>query len=61
MRIFSSIRSALFVFVVLAMSASAFAQIGISISLAPPELPTYEQPLCPGDGYLWTPWILGLR
>jgi len=55
MRIFSSIRSALFAFVVLAMSASAFAQIGISISLAPPELPTYEQPLCPGDGYLWTP------
>jgi hypothetical protein len=55
MRIFSSIRSALFAFVVLAMSASAFPQIGISISLAPPELLTYEQPLCPGDGYLWTP------
>jgi hypothetical protein len=55
MRISSSIRSALFAFVVLAISASAFAQIGISISLAPPELPTYEQPLCPGDGYLWTP------
>jgi hypothetical protein len=55
MHIFSSIRSALFALVVLAMSASAFAQIGISISLAPPELPTFEQPLCPGDGYLWTP------
>jgi hypothetical protein len=61
MRIVSSIRSALFAFVVLAMSASAYAQIGISISLAPPELPTYEQPLCPGDGYLWTPgyWAYG--
>ena len=55
MRIVSSIRSALFALVVLAMSASAFAQIGISISFAPPELPVYEQPLCPGDGYLWTP------
>ena len=55
MRIFSSIRSSLFAFVVLAMSASAFAQIGISISVAPPELLTYEQPVCPGDGYLWTP------
>jgi hypothetical protein len=55
MRIISSIRSALFALVVLAMSASAFAQIGISISFAPPELPVYEQPLCPGDGYLWTP------
>src|ERR1017187_5997813 len=21
----------------------------------PPALPVYEQPLCPGDGYLWTP------
>jgi hypothetical protein len=55
MHIFSSIRSALFAFVVLALSATAFAQIGISISLAPPELPIYEQPLCPGDGYIWTP------
>ena len=37
------------------MSAASFAQIGISISFAPPELPVYEQPICPGDGYLWTP------
>ena len=55
MSIISSIRSLLFVFVMLAMSAASFAQIGISISFAPPELPVYEQPLCPGDGYLWTP------
>ena len=55
MRIISSIRSLLFALVVLAMSAASFAQIGISISFAPPELPVYEQPLCPGDGYLWTP------
>jgi hypothetical protein len=55
MRIISLIRSTLLVFVVLAMSMSAFGQIGISISIAPPELPVYEQPLCPGDGYLWTP------
>jgi hypothetical protein len=55
MRIFSSIRSSLFALALLALSAAAFGQIGISISLAPPELPTYEQPLCPGDGYLWTP------
>jgi hypothetical protein len=55
MRIISSIRSALFALVLLAMSAAAYAQINISISFAPPELPVYEQPLCPGDGYLWTP------
>jgi WXXGXW repeat (2 copies) len=55
MRINSSIRSPLFAVVLLAISAAAYTQIGISISFAPPELPVYEQPLCPGDGYLWTP------
>src|ERR1700726_4954518 len=55
MRIISFIRYLLFSFVLLAMSAAAYAQIGISVSFAPPELPVYEQPLCPGDGYLWTP------
>lgn len=55
MRIFSFIRTSLFALVLLALSSAAYGQIGISISLAPPELLTYEQPLCPGDGYLWTP------
>jgi hypothetical protein len=55
MLIISSIRSWLFALVLLAMSAAAYAQISISISFAPPELPVYEQPLCPGEGYLWTP------
>ena len=49
------IRTLLFALVMLCLSAASFAQIGISISFAPPELPVYEQPLCPGDGYLWTP------
>jgi len=55
MRIISSIRTFLFGLVMLSLSAASFAQVGISISFAPPELPVYEQPLCPGDGYLWTP------
>src|ERR1700722_9422772 len=55
MRILSSIRSSLFALAVLAISSAACAQISISVSFAPPELPVYEQPLCPGDGYLWTP------
>ena len=61
MRIVPSIRSLLLAVVVLAMSAAAFAQIGISVSIGPPALPVYEQPLCPGDGYLWTPgyWAYG--
>jgi hypothetical protein len=49
------IRVLLYALVMLSLSAASFAQIGISISFAPPELPVYEQPLCPGDGYLWTP------
>jgi hypothetical protein len=55
MRIVSSIRSPLFALLLLAMSAAAYAQINLSVSFAPPELPVYSQPLCPGDGYLWTP------
>jgi hypothetical protein len=55
MRIISSIRTFLFGLVMLSLSAASFAQVSISISFAPPELPVYEQPLCPGDGYLWTP------
>jgi WXXGXW repeat (2 copies) len=39
----------------LAMSATSFGQLAISVSFAPPALPVYEQPLCPGDGYIWTP------
>jgi hypothetical protein len=29
--------------------------IGISVRIGPPPLPVYEQPLCPGPGYIWTP------
>ena len=39
----------------MALPAAAQAQIGISVSFGPPALPVYEQPFCPGDGYLWTP------
>jgi hypothetical protein len=40
-----------------AFSAAAHAQVGIGISVgfAPPEIPVYEQPICPADGYIWTP------
>ena len=35
--------------------ASSFAQVGVSITVAPPVLPVIEQPPCPVEGYLWTP------
>lgn len=40
-----------------ALSTPSSAQIGIGVSvrIGPPALPVYEQPLCPGPGYLWTP------
>lgn len=38
-----------------AATTAAQVSIGISVNFAPPELPVYEQPLCPGEGYIWTP------
>jgi hypothetical protein len=63
MRFILSIRSLLFALVLLAISAASSAQIGVGISIriAPPELPVYDQPIAPGDGYIWTPgyWAYG--
>ena len=44
-----------------ATPAISSAGIFLSIGIAPPPLPVYEQPLCPGDGYIWTPgyWAYG--
>jgi len=49
------IRTLLFGLIMLLMSATSFAQIGVTITIGPPPLPVYDQPLCPGDGYIWTP------
>jgi hypothetical protein len=46
----------LLVLVVLAVPGRSLAQgIAVSITIAPPVLPIYTQPICPGEGYLWTP------
>jgi len=54
-----SLRNVLFALVVLTMALAAApqasAQIRISVGFGPPALPVYEQPICPGDGYIWTP------
>jgi hypothetical protein len=53
----------LFVLGMLAAAAPARAQVavGVSVHVGPPALPVYEQPMCPGPGYLWTPgyWAYG--
>ena len=40
---------------------ATYAGIFISVGIAPPALPVYTQPICPGDGYMWTPgyWAYG--
>ena len=40
---------------VLPSTSSAQIGIGVSVRIGPPALPVYEQPICPGVGYLWTP------
>ena len=54
--------SKVFVMAVLAMlPAASFAGVFISVGFAPPVLPVYTQPICPGDGYIWAPgyWAYG--
>ncbi len=44
-----------------APAPQAHAAVFVSVGIAPPAIPVYEQPLCPGDGYIWTPgyWAWG--
>jgi hypothetical protein len=60
MRITRLVRYSVFA-LLLALSASAFAGVLIQVGFAPPVLPVYTQPACPGDGYIWTPgyWAYG--
>ncbi len=48
---------AFMVMLTLCLPASSAAQVsvGIAVAFAPPDLPVYEQPICPGEGYIWTP------
>jgi hypothetical protein len=50
----STLAFAALLFVGLSLTSS-FAQIGISIGIAPPPIPIYQQPYPPAEGYIWTP------
>jgi WXXGXW repeat (2 copies) len=52
-----SIHALLFslILVVLTRGASGQMAVGISVSFGPPALPVYEQPICPGDNFMWVP------
>ena len=61
MRVMNALRSLVLAAGVAAVSAPAFGAVFLSIGIAPPVLPVYTQPICPGDGYIWTPgyWAYG--
>ncbi|HEY5056529.1 MAG TPA: colicin transporter, partial [Acidobacteriaceae bacterium] len=44
-----------------AIAPAAHAAVFVSVGIAPPPIPVYEQPLAPGYGYIWTPgyWAWG--
>ena len=64
----ASFRAGLRLFVSLAFAFGLFgasltssASVFVSVNFAPPPLPVYEQPLCPGPSYIWVPgyWAYG--
>jgi WXXGXW repeat (2 copies) len=61
MKSFSIIRKFIVGAALALVPAASFAGVFISVGFAPPVLPVYTQPLCPGDGYLWNPgyWAYG--
>ena len=61
MRRFHSPRWLLLALLIALIPASSFAGVFISVGFAPPILPVYVQPVCPGDGLMWTPgyWAYG--
>jgi hypothetical protein len=60
-RYFRSARWVLLALLILAIPASSFAGVFISVGFAPPVLPVYVQPICPEPGLMWTPgyWAYG--
>lgn len=55
MRITKMIAPALLALSMLWWPNSANAGVFLSITVAPPPLPVYDQPVIPGPGYIWTP------
>jgi len=45
----------------LGMAPTSHAAAFVSVAIAPPPIPVYTQPICPGPGYIWVPgyWAYG--
>jgi hypothetical protein len=50
-----TLRTILLALFALSFFKPSFAQLSVTVSFGPPALPVYDQPICPGDGYLWVP------
>ena len=59
MRVLAKFHRILFFFLLSGFSIVSFAQVAVSITVAPPAIPVYEQPPCPTEGFLWTPGYWG--
>ncbi len=61
MRLLHSARWLLLALLLSFVPASSYAGVFISVGFAPPILPVYEQPPCPGPDLMWTPgyWAYG--
>ncbi|MFT4152597.1 hypothetical protein [Parafilimonas sp.] len=46
--------TSIFMFCIFLVRAQGI-EISVTAKIAPPPLPTYVQPPCPADGYIWTP------
>ena len=46
-----------FLFIAVSVFGPTYSRAGvfISVGFAPPPLPIYEQPFCPGPDFIWTP------
>jgi WXXGXW repeat (2 copies) len=65
MQFTSTFRNLLLALVIIGTPLASFAQVavaaGVSITVAPPPRPVYDQPACPADGDIWIPgyWAYG--
>ncbi len=61
MKALRPMRALLLTLAMMAVPAASFAGVFLSVGIAPPPLPVYAQPVCPGPNYIWTPgyWAYG--
>jgi len=55
------VRSTVLALALLGVAFASSASVFVSVNFAPPPIPVYAQPLCPGPGYIWAPgyWAYG--